>query len=148
MLRFEKRYRDPSFVERRHLMYTLDPAIFTEALVKGAENLRLLYRAGALIGCGNDGGIPQSSPAMVALELHLLREAGMAPIDALRTATINNARILGMEEELGSLQPGKLADVVLVAGDPLQDLLHLLSPAAVFKEGKLVYSTHRLELGG
>lgn len=148
MLRFEKHYRDPSFVERRHLMYTLDPAIFTEALVKGRENLMLLYRSGALIGCGNDGGIPQSSPALVGLEIYLLQEAGMEPMDALRAATINNARILGMEEELGSLDPGKLADVVLVAVNPLQDPLSLLTPVAVFKEGKLVYSAHRFELGG
>lgn len=145
MLRFEKHYRDPRYVERRRLMYTLDPKIFTEAVVKGGENLKLLYRAGALIGCGNDGGIPQSCPALVGLELHLLQEmAEMEPMDALRTATLNNARILGMEEDLGSLQPGKLADVVLLAENPLRDLLFLLRPEAVFKEGRLVHSTHRL----
>lgn len=143
MLRLEKHYRDPSFVERRHLLYTLDPSIFTEALVKGSENLMSLYHAGALIGCGNDGGIPQSSAALVGLELYLLREAGMEPVDVLRAATVNNARILGLEDELGSLRPGKLADVVLVAGNPLQDPLHLLAPDAVFREGKLLYSTHR-----
>ncbi|MGQ9476106.1 MAG: amidohydrolase family protein [Actinomycetota bacterium] len=120
MLRFEKHYRDPSFVERRHFMYTLDPSIFTEALVKGNENLMSLYHAKALIGCGNDGGIPKTSAALVGLELYLLREAGMEPADVLRAATVNNARIQGLEDELGILRPGKLADVVLVAGNPLQ----------------------------
>jgi len=145
MLRFERHYRDPRYVERRHPMYTLDPKIFTEGIVKGSENLRRLHRAGALIGCGNDGGIPQSCPALVALELHLLREmAEMEPMEALRAATMNNARILGVEDELGSLQPGKLADVVLLAENPLLDLLSLLRPEAVFKEGKLVHSTYRL----
>jgi imidazolonepropionase-like amidohydrolase len=143
LLRYEAKYRDPSCTERRHAMYTLDPRIFTKAIVVGMENLNKLYHAGALLGCGNDGGTPQNIPGILGLEMILLDiGTDMTPIDILRSATINNARILGVEEKLGSVEKGKLADLVLLAGNPLQNMETVLHPQAVFKEGKLVYSTH------
>jgi imidazolonepropionase-like amidohydrolase len=147
LLAFEKSYRDPSFTQKRHLLFTLDPKIFTEALVKGLENLNKLYHAGALIGCGNDGGTPQSFPGILGLEMVILESSSdMKPIDVLQAATINNARILGIEEELGTVARGKLADLVLLPGNPLENMENVLHPSAVFKEGKLVYTTHQPEL--
>lgn len=147
ILRAERNARDPSFPERRHLMYVVDPTIFTQGLVVGRENLNRLYHAGALIGCGNDGGVPQLTPALLGLEMVLLAEiTDMTPMDVLRSATINNARILGMEGELGSVEKGKLADLVILPGNPLQNMEHILRPNAVFKEGRLVYSDRRFEV--
>lgn len=147
IMRTERNSRDPSFPERRHLMYVVDPKIFTQGLVVGRENLNRLYHAGALIGCGNDGGVPQLTPALLGLEMVLLAElTDMAPVDVLRSATINNARILGMEGDLGSVEKGKLADLVILPGNPLQNMEHVMRPNAVFKEGRLVYSDRRYEV--
>jgi imidazolonepropionase-like amidohydrolase len=147
LMGFERSYRDPSYTQKRHLLFTLETRIFTEALVKGLENLNKLYHAGALIGCGNDGGTPQSFPGFLGLEMVILESSSdMKPIDVMQAATINNARILGMEEELGSVSKGKLADLVLLPGNPLQNMEHILHPSAVFKQGKLVHATHNPEL--
>jgi len=147
VMRAERNACDPSFSERRHFMYVVDPKIFTQALVVGRENLNKLYHAGALIGCGNDGGVPQLTPALVGLEMVLLSQStDMTPMDILRSATLNNARILGVEGDLGSVEKGKLADLVLLPGDPLQNMEHVLRPNAVFKEGKLVYTDHRFSV--
>lgn len=147
LLDFERCYRDPGYVEKRHLSFTLDPAIFTKALVVGQENLNRLYHAGALIGCGNDGGTPQSLPGALGVEMMLLESStDMRPLDVLQAATINNARILGVEDELGTVSRGKLADLVLLPGNPLENMRHVLFPQAVFKEGMLAYSDHSLDL--
>ncbi|MBC7230242.1 MAG: amidohydrolase family protein [Actinobacteria bacterium] len=147
LLRFEKRYRDPGYTERKHLLFTLDPKIFTEALVNGQENLNRLYHAGALIGCGNDGGTPQGFPGGLGVEMVLMEFAtDMTPLHVLQAATINNARILGMEDDLGTVAKGKLADLVLLHGNPLENMENVLFPAAVFKEGRLLYATHNPEM--
>jgi imidazolonepropionase-like amidohydrolase len=147
LMAFEKSYRDPSFTQKRHLLFTLDTKIFTEAIVKGLENLNKLYHAGTLIGCGNDGGTPQSFPGILGLEMILLASTSdMKPIDVLQAATINNARILGVEDDLGTVAKGKLADLVLLPGNPLDNMEHVLHPNGVFTEGRLVYTTHHPEL--
>ncbi len=147
LMKFEDCYRDPAYVERRHLSYTLDPSFFTKAVAVGQENLNKLINAGVLIGCGNDGGIPQVVPGILGIEMILLNiGTDMKPMDILRAATVNNARIIGMEDKLGSLEKGKLADLVLLPGNPLENMVCVLFPQAVFKEGKLVYSTHSLQI--
>jgi imidazolonepropionase-like amidohydrolase len=147
LMRYERNANDPSYTERRHMSVTIDPKIFTKALVVGRESLNKLYHAGALIGCGNDGGVSQLTPGILGMELVLLDlDTDMKPIDILRAATINNARIIGVEDELGSVEKGKLADLVLLPGNPLENMEHVLYPEAVFKEGKLVFSNHRLRV--
>ncbi len=147
LMAFEKSYRNPATQEKRHRLFTLDTKIFTEGIVKGGENLNKLYHAGALIGCGNDGGTPQSFPGILGLEMVILESTSdMKAVDVLQAATINNARILGVEDELGTVAKGKLADLVLLPGNPLENMEHVLHPSAVFKGGKLVYATHHPEL--
>ncbi|MDY7229542.1 metal-dependent hydrolase family protein [Hyalangium rubrum] len=70
-----------------------------------------------------------------AEEFALLVEAGMPPAEALRTATVNAAELLGVSDTLGTLEPGKLADVVAVPGNPLQDIRATQKVFFVMKEG-------------
>ena len=69
-------------------------------------------------------------------------EARTAPIEIIRSATIQGARLLGMDARVGQVQPGKLADVIAVEGDPLQDVTALQRVTFVMKGG-VVYRTPR-----
>lgn len=55
----------------------------------------------------------------------LLTECGLSPMDTILAATLTNARFFGVEDQLGTLEPGKLADLILVQGDPSQDITAL-----------------------
>jgi imidazolonepropionase-like amidohydrolase len=70
-------------------------------------------------------------------ELELLVQAGIAPAEALRMATLGNARIIKRDRELGSVAPGKLADFVLVDGDPTRQIADVRRTALVAKGGTL-----------
>jgi hypothetical protein len=70
-------------------------------------------------------------------ELAWLVDAGFKPIEALQAATINPARFLGLEKQLGSIEPGKLADLVLLKADPLQDIRNTRQIVAVIADGRL-----------
>ena len=131
----------PDYYEHRHLMITPEPKIFTAAAVVGSRNLRRLFQAGALVGCGNDGGIPFDFPGAMALEMGILQRSGLPAGDILRMATINNAKILNLSDRIGSLKKGKLADIVILSANPLEDLENLWKVEKVFLEGKLKYST-------
>ncbi len=68
-------------------------------------------------------------------EVELLVEAGFAPIEAIQIATMNGARFLGEEREIGSIEPGKAADLVLVKGNPATDIKDIENVVLVFKDG-------------
>jgi imidazolonepropionase-like amidohydrolase len=136
-----RKLSDPDYFEHWHLMITPEPKIFTAAAVIGSRNLHRLVRAGALVGCGNDGGIPFDFPGAMALEMGILQRSGLPPKDILRMATINNAKIIRMSDRIGSLKKGKLADIVILAENPLADIENLGKVEKVFFEGKLKYST-------
>lgn len=76
-----------------------------------------MQRAGVQILAGTDG--PR---LLVSEELELLVRAGLSPLDALRTATLNPAVFLGRTAELGSVEAGKLADLVLLTANPLNNI--------------------------
>ena len=76
-------------------------------------------------------------------EAELYVDAGMTPAQALRSATIDSARMLGVERELGDLKPGYLADIVAVDGDPTQDIRALRTIGFVMKGGKVVRNDAR-----
>jgi imidazolonepropionase-like amidohydrolase len=128
---------------------------YSGTVAEGTENLRALFNAGACFACGNDGGVPASTPGMVKLELQMQRnllngESGdgkFTSAEALRIATINSARALGMEDTLGSIETGKTADLVIVDGDPLEDLNLIGSRVdALFLDGKLSINDCRLRV--
>lgn len=79
-------------------------------------------------------------------ELSLLVEGGLTPYQALRTATINPARFLHATDSLGTVEVGKLADLVLLDADPLQDIRNTRKVHAVFLNGQLIDSSARQAL--
>jgi len=68
----------------------------------------------------------------------LVKQAHMTPAAAIQAATVNNAEVLGTWDQVGSLQKGKLADVVAVSGDPLADITELTRVKFVMKGGKVI----------
>lgn len=81
---------------------------------------------GGIVGCGEDAGyIYMLYGFSLIRELELHQEAGFHPIDVIQNATGNNARLLGMADELGRIRQGFLADIILVDGNPLKNLKYL-----------------------
>jgi imidazolonepropionase-like amidohydrolase len=112
-----------------------------------AMSLSRALAAGVRIAAGTDAGGHGHPPN--ALEISCLVRAGMAPLQALRAATGWAAECLGREHEVGTIEKGKLGDLVAVAGDPLADVGMLQDPgriALVLKGGKIV--ANRLAPGG
>ena len=100
------------------------------------SNLMKIRRADIRCGTGTDAGNPQTphGPALLE-EITLYVEAGMTAGEAMRCATLESARILGVEADAGSLTSGKLADLVVVKGDPTRDVNALWSIEHVYKAG-------------
>ena len=86
---------------------------------------------------GTDLGFPYVFPGDLHKELERLVEAGLPPIDALRAATINPARYLGRESDLGTVEKGKLADLVLLEANPLEDIRNTTKINSVIVNGRL-----------
>ena len=70
------------------------------------------------------------------VELEAYVHAGMTPFQALQTATVNAAQALGLGDELGTIQPGKIADLAFVSGDPLLDIRNTRDVKRVMKGGR------------
>jgi imidazolonepropionase-like amidohydrolase len=102
------------------------------------ENARLLYGAGVTLLAATDVGVPLQVPGL-SLHRQLLRlnEAGLTPLEALRTATLNPARVLSLTDSLGTIEAGKLADLVLLDGNPLADIRNTQKIRAVIADGRL-----------
>jgi len=95
-------------------------------------------RAGVKIGFGTDATIfPHGENAR---QFAYMVRYGLSPLGAIRSATIDAARCLGQERDLGSVAPGKLADLIAVDGDPLIDVERLRKVVGVIKDGKLVHA--------
>jgi imidazolonepropionase-like amidohydrolase len=98
--------------------------------------LRRLIEARAPIAVGTDSLAQFVVPGFAYVdELRVLADCGMRPAGVLRCATAAGARLLGIDRETGTVEPGKAADLLLVEGDPLQDLGTLERVAAVWRQG-------------
>lgn len=94
-----------------------------ETLEAGAESCRKVLRAGGTMGLGGDYGFAWTPHGTYAQELaFFVNYVGFTPLETLTCATLNGAKIMGRAHELGSLEKGKLADVLIVSGDVLQDI--------------------------
>nr|WP_309090869.1 amidohydrolase family protein [Phenylobacterium sp.] len=114
------------------------PAQTAKALQAGPLMLdmtRRAHKAGVKIAFGTDTGV--SAHGDNAGEFALLQQAGLTPLQAIQTATVNAAAHFGLENEIGSLAPGKAADIIAVKGDPLADAGILRQVSFVMKGGEV-----------
>jgi len=93
------------------------------------------YKAGVKIAFGTDAGVFEHGNNW--REFIYMTEAGMPAIEAIKSATIEGARLLGVEDELGSISVGKIADIVAVPGDPLADIQQMGKVSFVMKAGQI-----------
>jgi hypothetical protein len=102
------------------------------------ENTRLLHQAGVMLLAATDVGIPMLVPGVsLHEELAMLVEAGLTPLEALRTATVNPARVVGLADSLGTIEVGRLADLVLLDANPLENVANTRRIRAVVADGRL-----------
>ena len=100
------------------------------------ENVKRVHEAGVIVAAGTDAGnIGTLHGPTIFREFELMEEAGMSPLDILTSATLHGAKVMGREEELGSLEQGKLADMVVLNDDPRSDVAHFSSIDRVIKGG-------------
>ncbi len=100
--------------------------------------LEKAHKAGVKIAFGTDAGV--SKHGRNADEFELMVKHGMTPAEAIAAATVNAAELLGVSTEVGTLEPGKAADIIAVAGDPLADVTTLKSVRFVMKNGVIAKS--------
>jgi imidazolonepropionase-like amidohydrolase len=94
------------------------------------------WKRGVKIAFGTDAAVfPHGQNAK---EFQYMVEAGMPPLDAIRSATLTAAQLLGKTDDLGAVEAGKLADLIAVQGDPLKDIAALQQVAFVMKDGAVV----------
>lgn len=94
-------------------------------------------RLGVKIASGFDATTP-TGQGKNANELVALTEVGMTPLEAIRTATLSNAELIGWQDRLGAIEAGKYADLIAVEGDPLRDIHALRKVSFVMKGGRVV----------
>lgn len=102
------------------------------------ENLRRVHAAGIPVAVGTDAGNPLTlhGPS-IFVEMEAMQAAGLAPRDILRAATLTGARAMRLETEIGTLEPGKVADLLVLSEDPLVDVSNLRSIRWVMRAGHL-----------
>jgi len=113
-------------------------------VVKVAQAATALQRAGVRVNMGAHG---QREGLGAHWDLWTEALGGMTPLEALRTATINGAQYLGLDRDIGSLEPGKLADLVILNGNPLADIRQSDTVHQVMLNGRLYALPHLQEAG-
>jgi imidazolonepropionase-like amidohydrolase len=105
-------------------------------MIFGGPLVKQWIASGAVIGMGTDSGTPMNfHTEALWRELKVFVEQGMAPLRAIEAATRINAQILGKGNELGTIEVGKLADIIVVKGNPLANIFALDDPLVVVKGG-------------
>lgn len=109
-----------------------------ESLRIASANLKRMQNAGAVIAAGTDAGnIGTLHGPALHREFELMAEAGLSPMQILVAATRNAARVFRAEPETGTLEPGKLADLLILEADPLADIRNARKIATVVKGGQV-----------
>ncbi len=121
---------------------TDDIATRKKFIEKELEVVRMLHQAGVPFVAGTDtpAGVHIFPGFSLHEELQRFVAAGFTPLEALQTATLNPARFFGMETQLGTVEEGKLADLVVLSGNPLEDISNTQKIAGVFVNGR--YFSH------
>ena len=135
-------YLTPTLMATEWILGKIDnypPALQAKAKAAGAartEMFRNAVKMGIKISFGTDAAVfPHGQNAK---EFKLMVDLGMAPIDALKTATSNDAELLGIAQKVGTLEKGKRADIVAMPGDPTADITATERVSFVMKEGKII----------
>ena len=131
---------DQTVIVRGNRIVVVGPAATTE--VPGT-----LHRAGVALLPGTDAPLRNSPPGFgLAGELELFVRGGMAPFDALVSATLQPARYFGIADSLGTIEAGKVADLVLLRNNPLAEIGNLRRIEAVVANGRLIDRATREKL--
>ena len=104
-----------------------------EAAVAMLESHKRAFKAGVKVAFGTDSGV--SKHAINAQEFKLMVDAGMTPAAAIQAATVNAADLLGRSAEIGTIEKGKDADIIAVAGNPVDDVTRLQNVGFVMRRG-------------
>jgi len=105
------------------------------------ESVKYAMKAGVPIAAGTDAGSPGNRHGENARELKLLVDAGMSEMEAILAGTRVASQCVGLENEIGTLESGKFADIIAVKGDPLSDITVLKDVKFVMKDGQIVKKT-------
>jgi len=118
--------------------YDSRPESWESRIQKGKDFVRAMHKAGVAILPGTDLGVPLLYPGASLLdELEIfVDDIGMSPREALESATVLPAQWFGMQHELGTVAPGKLADLVLLDRDPLENIQNLRKVSGVMANGR------------
>jgi len=126
-------------LERRTCNTTAQSQAERDACVRVyVESLRQFHQMGGVIAFGNDFGSAGMSAGLPWREMELLQQAGLSNAEILTAATATAARVCGHGSEIGALQPGFLADVLIVNGNPLEDLTALQRVQTVILSGQVL----------
>jgi imidazolonepropionase-like amidohydrolase len=102
----------------------------------GQSNVKKAFAAGVKIGFGTDAAVYPHG--LNGHEFAVYVRLGMTPLQAIQSATVNDADLLGWSDKVGTLEPGKFADIIAVDGDPLKDVVTLQNVKFVMKGGEVV----------
>lgn len=116
-----------------------DMAFFEPAYNAYKDNFKKFYDTGVTVCTGSDMVLYDAPPLPINRELELMVEYGITPIQAIETATANPAKVLGLEDTIGQLKPGLLADMIVVEGNVAEDIKALNNLVDVFMSGEKVY---------
>jgi imidazolonepropionase-like amidohydrolase len=103
------------------------------------QNVRKAIQAGVKIALGTDAAVYPHG--LNAHEFEVYTRLGLTPLQSIQTGTVNAADLLGWSDRVGSVEPGKFADIVAVEGDPLKDITLLQRPMFVMKGGVVYKNT-------
>ncbi len=112
-----------------------------EVLEASRDAFRLAREVGVKIAAGTDCGAPGHPHGTLPEEISLMVAAGAAPMEALCYGASSAAELLGLSDEIGTLEPGKRADILAIDGNPLQDIQALHKVRRVLRGGVEVYAT-------
>lgn len=120
--------------------YLQNPEIYFSMMKYAPKNLQRMREAGVNIGCGMDAGLPFYYFGAIHREYEMLSRYGFSNGEILKSATINNANILGLEDSIGSIEPGKLADIIVLKENPLADVNAYRDVKIVIKDGIIIHN--------
>src|SRR6266853_3419171 len=149
MMKQRGTYLVPTLIAGDSLREKIDKGVYLPAAIIAKTHAALAARSqmfqhavakGVKVGFGTDAAV--YAHGRNAEEFHLMVDLGMKPIDALRSAALPDAELLAIQDKLGTLESGKLADVIAVPGDPVENIRQTEKVFFVMKEG-IIYRNDR-----